>query len=152
MLLGGDMLKKDKKSPSVGDTTTISTLLGKDTQIEGTLHFRETIRVDGHIKGKLISTDGTAIIGETAVLDADVQVGVAIIRGKINGRIEAAHRVELYAPAQVSGDIAAPSVAIDSGVKFNGNCKMERQNTKDLKVVKNEPKPAPETDAQDQKK
>lgn len=126
------MLGKDKKSSS-SDSAAISTLLGRDTVIEGTLTFKETIRVDGHISGKLISSDGTVIVGENAVLDADIQVGVAVIRGKINGRVEASQRIEIYAPAQVNGDISAPSVAIDSGVAFNGNCKMQSQVPKPLK-------------------
>jgi cytoskeletal protein CcmA (bactofilin family) len=124
------MLGKDKKST---DSTTISTLLGRDTIIEGTLTFKETIRIDGHISGKLISADGTVIVGENAVLDADIQVGIAVIRGKINGRVEASKRIEIYAPAQVNGDINAPTVSIDSGVFFNGNCKMQTPPTKTIK-------------------
>ncbi len=118
------MRKKDKVKASA-DSSTISTLLGRDTAIEGTMTFKETIRVDGRIKGKLVSTQGTVIIGENAVIDADISVGVAIIRGKVNGRIEAEQRVEVYAPAQVVGDISAPTVTIDSGVLFNGNCQMQ---------------------------
>ncbi len=127
------MLKKEKRSTA--DTTTISTLLGRDTVIEGSLSFKETIRIDGRVSGKLISTEGTVIVGENAVLDADLQVGVAVIRGKINGRIEAAQRIEIYAPAQVNGDIVAPTIAIDSGVIFNGNCKMQRQPSKIVPVT-----------------
>lgn len=117
------MLKKDKKQP-VSEPSTISTLLGRDTAIEGTFAFHETIRVDGHIKGKLVSEKGTAIIGENAVIEADVQVGVAIIRGKVNGSVVAKQQIEIYAPAQVVGDISAPTVTIDSGVLFNGKCQM----------------------------
>jgi cytoskeletal protein CcmA (bactofilin family) len=114
-----------KKRPKASaETATILTLLGRDTIIEGNLIFNETIRVDGRIKGKLTSAEGTVIVGEDAVLDADIQVGVAIIRGRINGRVEASQRIEVHAPAQVNGDIAAPSVAIGSGVVFNGNCIM----------------------------
>jgi cytoskeletal protein CcmA (bactofilin family) len=119
------MIGKDKKRPAA-EPGTISTLLGKDTQIEGALTFKETIRVDGRVKGKLISAQGTLIIGENALIEADVQVGVAIIRGKVHGRVEAEQRIEIYAPAQVHGDICAPTVTIDSGVVFNGNCQMQR--------------------------
>ena len=76
------MLSKDKKR-SAAEPGTISTLLGRDVQIEGMLSFKETIRVDGQIKGQLLSSQGTVIIGEKAVIEADVQVGVAIIRGKV---------------------------------------------------------------------
>jgi cytoskeletal protein CcmA (bactofilin family) len=118
------MLSKDKKRPAA-EPGTISTLLGRDVQIEGTLAFKETIRLDGQVKGKLISSQGTVIIGENAVIEADVQVGVAIIRGKVRGRVEAGQRIEIFAPAQVIGDICAPTVTIDSGVVFNGNCQMQ---------------------------
>ena len=132
------MLSKDKKRPAA-EPGTISTLLGRDVQIEGTLNFKETIRVDGHIKGKLMSSQGTVIIGENAVIEADVQVGVAIIRGKVHGRVEAGQRIEIFAPAQVTGDISAPTVTIDSGVVFNGNCQMhahvKNQESKAGKVV-----------------
>jgi cytoskeletal protein CcmA (bactofilin family) len=118
------MLKKEKKRPQT-ESSTISTLLGGDTRIEGTLTFQETIRIDGAVKGKLISSKGTVIIGEKATIDADVRVGVAIIRGKVNGKVVAAQRIEIYAPAHVNGDISAPTVTIDSGVMFNGQCQMQ---------------------------
>jgi cytoskeletal protein CcmA (bactofilin family) len=123
------MLSKDKKRPTA-ESGTISTLLGRDVRIEGTLNFKETIRVDGNIKGKLLSSQGTVIIGENAVIEADVQVGVAIIRGRVDGRVEAGQRIEIFAPAQVTGDIQAPTVTIDSGVVFNGNCQMQAQAKK----------------------
>lgn len=117
-------MKKDKKRPQA-ESSTISTLLGRDTEIEGTLTFNETIRVDGRIKGKLVSSSGTVIVGEKATIDAEVQVAVAIIRGKITGKIVADQRIEIYAPAEVNGDISAPTITIDSGVVFNGQCKMQ---------------------------
>lgn len=130
------MMGKQKQKAS-GESATILTLLGRDTVIEGTLTFQEAIRVDGKVKGKVISAEGTVIIGENAQLDADIQVGVAIIRGKITGRIEAAQRVELHAPAQVNGDISAPVVAIDSGVVFNGNCQMQMPPAESAALKKN---------------
>lgn len=118
------MLKKDKKRPQV-EAGTISTLLGRDLELEGTLTFKETIRVDGRIKGHLVSDKGTVIVGDNAEIDADMKVGVAVIRGKVNGRVEASDRIEVYAPAKVNGDISAPTVTIDSGVVFNGKCEMQ---------------------------
>jgi len=122
---GGHMKKKDKRI-ATSDTGTISTLLGRDTRIDGTFTFNETIRVDGYLKGKLVSEKGTVIIGDNAVIDADIHVGVAIVRGKVNGRIEARQKIEIYAPAQVEGDISAPTITIDSGVNFNGKCEMQQ--------------------------
>ncbi|MDJ0784336.1 MAG: polymer-forming cytoskeletal protein [Desulfosarcinaceae bacterium] len=103
---------------------TISTLLGAGTSVEGTLEFRDTIRLDGQVRGKIISPSGTLIIGEKALIEAEVSVGTVIIKGTVNGRIEAQDRVEIYAPARVNGDVVTPSIAVDAGVVFNGQCTM----------------------------
>ena len=127
------MIKKDKKKTT--DSRTISTLLGRDTKVEGSLNFKDTIRVDGHVKGQLASSQGTLIIGENATIVADIKVGVAIIRGQVQGRIDAVQRIEIYAPAQVNGDICAPTITIDNGVVFNGNCHMQvATKAKEIKI------------------
>jgi cytoskeletal protein CcmA (bactofilin family) len=144
------LMKKDKKNGPV-ESSTISTLLGKDTLFEGTLTFKETIRVDGRIRGKLISADGTAIIGESAVLDADLEVAVAILRGKINGQVQASQRIEIYAPAEVHGDIIAPVIAIDSGVVFNGKCNMQPAPGKTPRSGEKEKLKVPPTEAPEEK-
>lgn len=142
------MMKKDKRRPQA-DAGTISTLLGKDINLEGTLSFSETIRVDGRIKGQLVSTNGTVIVGENAIIEADIKVGVAIIRGTVNGRVEAVDRIEVYAPAKVNGDISAPTVTIDSGVVFNGRCQMQGAGPTPAKkpsLLSRSPKEAPSED------
>ncbi len=115
---GGTMLKTKK-------TDSITTFLGADANIEGTIDFRGTIRLDGKVKGKINSKDGTVIIGEKAKIDADIFVDVAIIMGQVNGIINAKNRIEVYPPGSVEGDIQAPVISIDAGVKFNGNCAMK---------------------------
>jgi cytoskeletal protein CcmA (bactofilin family) len=107
------------------DPKTINTLLGVGTSIEGTIEFYNTVRLDGEVKGKISSNQGTVIIGEKAVVNAEIIVDTAIIMGEVNGTIEAKERIEVYPPARVVGDIRAPVVLIESGVIFNGNCFMK---------------------------
>jgi cytoskeletal protein CcmA (bactofilin family) len=52
-------------------------------------------------------------------------------RGKINGNIVAKTKVELFSTAEVTGDIFAPQIEIESGAKFNGNCVMKGGNGQD---------------------
>jgi cytoskeletal protein CcmA (bactofilin family) len=104
---------------------SITTFLGADANIEGTIEFNGAIRLDGKMKGNIKSEGGTVIIGENAVIDADIDVGVAIIWGQVNGVIDAKDRIEIYPPGSVIGDIQAPVISIDAGVKFNGNCAMK---------------------------
>lgn len=104
----------------------ISTLLGVGTTIEGTLAFRDTIRLDGSVSGNVFSEKGTVIIGERAVVEAQIRVGTAIVKGTVNGHIQAADRIEVYPPAKVTGDIQAPVISIETGVSFNGKCSMSK--------------------------
>jgi len=104
----------------------ISTLLGIGTTIEGALAFKDTIRLDGAVNGKIFSDKGTVIIGERAVVEAQISVGTAIVKGTVIGHIQASDRIEVHPPAKITGDIQAPSVSIETGVFFNGNCSMAK--------------------------
>jgi cytoskeletal protein CcmA (bactofilin family) len=103
---------------------TINTLLGAGTSIEGTIEFNNTVRLDGDVKGKISSNQGTVIIGEKAVVNAEIIVDTAIIMGEVTGTIHAKEKIEVYPPGRITGDIQAPVVLIESGVIFNGNCSM----------------------------
>jgi cytoskeletal protein CcmA (bactofilin family) len=112
-------MKKEKP------TDAISAFLGSETRIEGKLEFRGTIRLDGNVEGQIKSRTGTLIIGDKANIKAQIQVDSVIVRGKVEGGIEARKRIEAYPPARISGDIQAPEISIESGVAFNGNCTMK---------------------------
>jgi cytoskeletal protein CcmA (bactofilin family) len=116
----GETMKKKEQADH------ISTLLGIGTAIEGTLAFKDTIRLDGTVNGKILSEKGTLIIGERAVVEAQIRVGTAIIKGTVNGHIHANERIDIYPPAKIIGNIQAPVVSIETGVTFNGNCCMTK--------------------------
>ena len=103
----------------------ITMLLGPGTTIEGTVEFENTVRLEGNVVGKIFSTDGKLIIGETAVVNGEITVNIAVIMGRVNGKIKARKRVEVYPPGRIEGDIQSPAVLIESGVIFNGNCSMK---------------------------
>ena len=119
---------RKKKEPN----STI-TFLGAHTHIEGALKFDHTIRIDGNVKGKIYSNHGTIIIGEKAVVNGEIIVDVAIIMGQVNGDIDAREKIEIYPPARVKGDIQARIILIESGVNFNGKCRMKVVSNKDKK-------------------
>jgi cytoskeletal protein CcmA (bactofilin family) len=102
----------------------INTLLGRGSEFEGKLTFEGTVRIDGKLSGEIFSED-VLVIGEGAHVSAEIDVGVLIVEGSVNGNIKAKRAVELHAPARVKGNIETPSLYIDKGVMFEGNCKME---------------------------
>jgi cytoskeletal protein CcmA (bactofilin family) len=114
-------MKKDRKAD------LISTFIGADASIDGNIEFKGTIRVDGRVKGRISSNGGTIIVGEKAVVNAEVFVGVAVIMGEVNGSIDAKERIEVFPPGRVGGDIQTPVISIEPGGILNGSCVMKAQ-------------------------
>lgn len=121
-------MKKDKKIDS------ISTFLGSDASFEGTIEFQGTIRVDGRVKGKISSQGGTLIVGEKAVVNADINAGAVIVMGEVNGTIDAKERIEVYPPGRLGGNVQAAVISIEPGGIFNGHCAMKAQTTSSKKT------------------
>lgn len=122
--------KKDKekeRQPMRKDTSLeksdIKAFLGPGSQFEGKLVFNEIVRLDGAFRGEISSQD-TLIIGESAEVQAEIEVGTLVLSGRFKGNIRARSKVELRAPAQVEGSIAAPALSIEDGVILNGTVSM----------------------------
>jgi cytoskeletal protein CcmA (bactofilin family) len=121
-------MKKEKKIDAV------STFLGHETVFDGTIEFKGTVRLDGKVKGKIVSNDGTVIIGDKATVEAEIDVETVIIKGSVTGKVQARNRIEAYPPARILGELQAPTISIDSGVVFNGSCSMESHKAKTNKT------------------
>jgi cytoskeletal protein CcmA (bactofilin family) len=102
----------------------LSGYVGNGTILTGEATFKAMLRVDGHLSGSVSSESGTLIVGNNGQVDADIQVAVATIHGTVNGDITASQRLELGRAAKVNGNIQAPSLVIEQGAVFEGNCRM----------------------------
>ncbi|HSQ83333.1 MAG TPA: polymer-forming cytoskeletal protein, partial [Desulfobacterales bacterium] len=76
-------------------------LLGPQSVLEGNLVFEGTLFLNAHVKGSIESRTGEIVIGEDAVIHADVFVRNAIINGEINGTVRATELIELHPPARM---------------------------------------------------
>jgi cytoskeletal protein CcmA (bactofilin family) len=102
----------------------LQALLGPGAEFEGTLVFAGRIRIEGRFSGEIRSED-VLILGASADVRADIEVGALIVRGgSLRGRVRARQLVEIYAPGQVHGDIEAPQVFLEKGAVFEGRCTM----------------------------
>ena len=102
----------------------ITTLLGRGAAFEGKLTFEGTVRIDGRFKGEVFSDD-TLVIGEGALVEAEIDIGEVIIQGTVVGNIKAKRSIEIHAPGRVKGDLHTPSLQVDKGVIFEGRSFME---------------------------
>jgi cytoskeletal protein CcmA (bactofilin family) len=102
----------------------ITTLLGRGATFEGKLTFEGTVRIDGRFRGEVFSDD-VLVIGEGAIVEAEIDIGEVIVQGTVMGNIKAKRSIEIHAPGRVKGDIHTPSLQIDKGVVFEGRSFME---------------------------
>jgi cytoskeletal protein CcmA (bactofilin family) len=93
-------------------------------ELNGEISFKDMLRVNGHVGGKLLSDKGTLIVDAAAIVDALIDVGVAVINGLVNGDVIARERVELGPSAIIHGNISTPALSMKPGATFEGDCKM----------------------------
>jgi len=97
--------------------------LGKGSRVEGRLTFEGSVKIDGTVEGEIDAQDAV-IIGDGAVISAQIRAETIVIKGKVTGDIVARKRVELRAPGRLVGNIVTPSLVIHEGVVFEGHCSM----------------------------
>jgi cytoskeletal protein CcmA (bactofilin family) len=91
--------------------------------LEGTLTVTGTFRIDGNIKGNIIS-EQTVILGESAKVEGQIEGNRVVISGRFDGVIFAKGRVEIEAKGVVTGEVHSPCMVIDPGGIFDGRCHM----------------------------
>ena len=106
-----------------GASEGLNGFMDEGTELQGELRFKDTFRVDGRIKGRIVS-DHTLIVGESAHVDAEIDCGVVSIRGTVSGRVHGRQKIELLAGSRVQATLVSPSLVIEEGAFFQGECDM----------------------------
>jgi len=99
-------------------------LSATEPELTGELRFKGMLRINGHVGGKVFSSKGTLIVDTSARVDAEIDVGVCVVSGTVNGDVVAHDRVELGPAAIIYGNIATRSITIKPGAIFHGECRM----------------------------
>jgi len=103
----------------MSNTPSSKNTLNSDVEIKGNLKFSGELTFEGKLEGE-INTDGTLHLGDTAVINGNVNVGTVIVRGKINGNIVAKDKIDIKTKAELFGDVRASKLLIEEGVTFVG--------------------------------
>jgi cytoskeletal protein CcmA (bactofilin family) len=100
----------------------IKAFLGEGTDFKGILTFEGTVRVDGKLEGEVYTK--------------------IVISGVVRGNINATGKIEVHRPGKLFGNVKTPSLFIEEGVIFEGNCTMAFDSGEDKKVSDISSKPA----------
>ena len=116
----------------------VTGFLDKGTNMTGELAFAGTLRIDGNFQGS-ISTSDNLVIGEHAVVHADIKVGEIEIHGQFFGSIEAKHRVEVFPSGRIRGDIHTPVLCVNPGASVDGGVRMAERPDEETQIISHEP-------------
>jgi cytoskeletal protein CcmA (bactofilin family) len=119
------------------DTEKLESLIGANTEFQGELRVKGTLRVDGQVDGRLNAE--WVILSETAIVKGEVTAKKIMVGGRMEGNLKAHEVVEIKAKGIVLGDISTNKLSVKEGGEFNGKIEMRERESK---VLDFEPKSA----------
>ena len=103
--------------------SSIDSLIGAGTRIEGNVIFSGGLRVDGEIRGNISCSNGaqgTLVISEKASVEGAVTVDHVVINGTVIGPVCASESLELLSSARVTGDVEYHRIEMQQGAVIQG--------------------------------
>ena len=122
-----------KSSSMEGPRSEETTIISRGVKIEGKITSDGNIRVDGDIKGDIVSQNNVTV-GESGQVNGQINANVITIGGKVVGTVSAKEKLALEAKGNLKGDILTKTLVVEAGAKFDGNSKMgDSRNFPDTK-------------------
>lgn len=113
------MFKSGEKPKKIkADDFEINTVIAEGISIEGDLIGDDSIRIDGKVKGNVYIKQGV-VIGESGLVEGNVQCESIIIFGKTMGNIHSQNLL-LKSSGHIDGDVQADLLSVDMGGRING--------------------------------
>ncbi len=109
-------------------------IIGKGTTFSGNIQTLGNIRIEGRVIGDIISK-AKAAIGPSAYVEGKVLAQVAEIEGEIKGSVEVTDLLILKPNCKIYGDIITNKLIVESGAKFEGQCKMGHTEGKKIELT-----------------
>jgi cytoskeletal protein CcmA (bactofilin family) len=117
---------------------TIDSLIGMSTTIEGNVHFKGGLRVDGHVKGNLIADpveNSMLVISEQATVEGEVRAAHLVVDGAIVGPVYCSELLELQPKARITGDVHYKAVEMHGGALVSGKLSYQQDSDQVLKLA-----------------
>ncbi len=119
----------NKENQATAEIMNSNNIIGKGTTFTGNIETFGNIRIEGKVVGDVISKSKVAV-GPSAVIEGKLLAQVAEVEGEVKGKVEVTDLLILKPTSKVSGDIYANKLTVESGAKFDGQCKMGQKNLK----------------------
>ena len=100
------------------------TVIGPSAIIQGELIGKENIKIEGQITGK-IQTSQMVTITSNAKVTAEIAAESTVIGGDVQGHLTISGRLVLLSTAKVAANIICPTLKVEEGAVYTGNCAMD---------------------------
>lgn len=108
--------------------------LDQGSKVSGKLSFEGPARIDGQVDGEINAKD-SVMIGESAVVTAQIKAASIVVAGKVSGDITATQRIEIRPSAKVLGNLTSPVLVVHEGAVFEGHCAMQPEGAREDRKV-----------------
>ena len=109
------------------NASPIQSVLGPGASFKGTLKVPHGARIDGTFEGSL-EVAGPLVIGESALIIADIWAGAVSVAGTVKGNIKA-EKVDILSSGRIYGDLLTNVISTEEGGFLRG--KVEMTETKE---------------------
>lgn len=123
--------RKDAPDPQGARVTTV---IGSDTQIVGSITSTGVVRIDGRLEGD-VQSESDVVVGEKGHLKGKVVARNMSVAGEVHGDLRLRGRLEILASGKVFGEIRVSALAIEDGGMFRGKCDMGKTSAADAESV-----------------
>ena len=104
----------------------VNSIIGTGSEFKGEFKINGLLRIDGHFQGT-IETEGKVLIGQSGEAVTDIKARLVVVGGTVRGNIFATERVILLSTGRINGNIITPSLIMEDGVAFEGNCTINKR-------------------------
>ncbi len=113
----------------------INTIFGQQTEFDGELRTKGSIRIEGKITGT-IDADGDVFVGESGAVSSNIEARKVVIAGKVDGNVTANDKLEILQTGTLKGDIKAKKLVVEEGAQFIGKSEPLENKGKEIKTDK----------------
>ncbi|MCG3201102.1 MAG: hypothetical protein NFCOHLIN_00964 [Gammaproteobacteria bacterium] len=129
--------KKSKRK-----ATSLDTLIGQNSQVQGDLRFSGGLHVDGVVRGSVSAEDeevSVLTLSDRGTIEGDVRVPYAVINGVVVGDVHARQHIELAANARVEGNVYYNLIEMAMGAEVNGQLVHTAESSREPLALSHKP-------------
>ncbi len=112
----------------------VDTVIGPDCVFQGIILLKNSIAIEGSVKGK-IESKGAVVIGRDSIVEADIIADNVVVNGAVKGNIAAYEQLDIGKTGRIHGNVEAKHVTISKGGLLDGFCHMINEESENERLT-----------------